>query len=288
MLSALLADPPPQLDGAFPAGARRKLRMQCPMAPNAFSEKAFAHWAPRKLQEALSGTLLPPDIPRPPRPEKTSKGQRPEDEDPVVQAAFYGRLTFEFAQVSEYSPDGRVRIWTDGGKDTINGRAIAGAGIFYGNNNPRNAAFSVTNPATNQRAELAAFMHVLRTDPRPLHVVTDSTYVHQGFSTWRHNWRARAFFKHPLDAEEYAHSDLWREIDALLARRPPNSVQTSWTKRIPESCPNGSIRCPNGSTRTGEALLEISRPLLASFRVLLEVSSLLSRLSGGSLVPGRL
>ncbi len=98
---------------------------------------------------------------------------------------------------------------------------------------PKNTAFRVVDPPTNQRAELAAFMHVLRTEDRPFCVNTDSRYVHDGYTSWRHSWRAQAFFKHPLDAELRAHSDLWREVGILLARRPPGSVKTQWKKDHP-------------------------------------------------------
>jgi ribonuclease HI len=91
-------------------------------------------------------------------------------------------------------------------------------------------------------ALLAALVWVLRNEERPCHVITDCEYVHRGFTEWRHSWRARAWYRHPLDAELRNHSDLWREIDVLLARRAPNSVSTEWVKGHPIRRHVGELR----------------------------------------------
>ena len=232
-LARAIPDPPPQRDGTFPPAAKRTLRLRRHPSRHALAQKSFAHWAPHVLEQALDGTLLPPDIKRPPREAPPEKTIQPPDEHAAERANFQGRLTFEFAGTHEVVKGGVVHVGTDGGRDVIRGEVRAGAGIFYGDNNTKNAAFRVTTPPTAQRAELEAFLYVLRTEERPLCVRTDSSYVHNGFTTRRHVWRANAFFHHPLNAEERAHSDLWREVDRLLAKRPPNTVETQWVKGHP-------------------------------------------------------
>eukprot|EP00660_Eupelagonema_oceanica_P019385 gene19385-biopygen22882 len=119
-------------------------------------------------------------------------------------------------------------VWGDGSCLHEEGRA--GAGLFYALGDPRNTAIRVPGEQTNQRGEAFALLHCLRTDPRPLVFITDSTYVHRGVSEWLTRWRARAWFRHPLRAEFREHADIWQAIDSELRSRPNQHVLTCWTR----------------------------------------------------------
>ena len=83
--------------------------------------------------------------------------------------AYYERLTCKLEHRKDsWDEDGRRKVWTDGSTtlDTKMGKRIAGAGIYYGDNNPHNCGVRVkigakvkSKRATNQRAELAAVLH---------------------------------------------------------------------------------------------------------------------------------
>ena len=53
-----------------------------------------------------------------------------------------------------------------------------------------------------------------------------------GVRTWRHVWRANAWYDKPQQGRLVAHADLWREVDRLLAQREA-PVEVRWTKGHP-------------------------------------------------------
>ncbi len=94
----------------------------------------------------------------------------------------------------------------------------------------RNTALPVRGHMSNNRAELQALLHVLRTGQRPLSIRTDSEYVANGATVNRLDWRARAWFRRPADALPIYHADMWREVDTLLDARAPATVEVVWRK----------------------------------------------------------
>eukprot|EP00666_Eupelagonemidae_sp_cell4sb_P003488 gene3488-1696_t len=122
----------------------------------------------------------------------------------------------------------RVIVWGDGSADLA--QQVAGSGIYYGHDNDRNRAIRCPGKPSNQRGELFAFVHCLRTEDRPFLYVTDSTYVHDGVTDYRPKWRAKAWFKHPQLAEYMSHADLWQEVDSRMRARPAHYVLTMWCR----------------------------------------------------------
>ncbi|MCP4125972.1 MAG: ribonuclease HI [Gammaproteobacteria bacterium] len=80
---------------------------------------------------------------------------------------------------------------------------------------------------TNNRMELKAVIKALDelTRPAEVRVTTDSQYVKKGITEWIHNWKRngwRTAAKKPVK-----NSDLWRELDQLVAR---HDVVWEWVK----------------------------------------------------------
>lgn len=80
---------------------------------------------------------------------------------------------------------------------------------------------------TNNRMELVAAIQALSalTQPSPITVVTDSTYVKDGISKWIHGWKKNGWktaAKKPVK-----NADLWRELDDLQAM---HQVTWEWVK----------------------------------------------------------
>ncbi|WP_342077886.1 ribonuclease HI [Yoonia sp. SS1-5] len=80
---------------------------------------------------------------------------------------------------------------------------------------------------TNNRMELLAAITALETLDRPtaLTIVTDSSYVKDGITSWIHGWKKRGWktaAKKPVKNE-----DLWRRLDAATQR---HNVSWEWVK----------------------------------------------------------
>ena len=206
-------------------GARRK-----------HGERAFGYWGPLVIN-AIANDAVYADCPGgPPTPHREDPrpkaGKPPADADALERAGWYAYLRHRFDEIAEWSDraSGAVRVWTDGsgGKDS----SSAGAGVYYGRNNPHNRALRVPGAQTSARAELFAALHVLRSEPRAVSVRSDCRYVVDGIRTTRHAWRANAWFDKPQQGRLIKHADLWREVDRLLAlRTAPFEIQ--WTKGHP-------------------------------------------------------
>ncbi|KAJ7492256.1 ribonuclease H-like domain-containing protein [Mycena latifolia] len=69
--------------------------------------------------------------------------------------------------------------------------AVAGVGVWWGRDDPRNIAERCPGIQTNNRAELIAILRILETAPqskRPLLIKTDSQYCKNCFQDWLPNW----------------------------------------------------------------------------------------------------
>jgi ribonuclease HI len=108
-------------------------------------------------------------------------------------------------------------------------------GACSGNPGPGGWAFLLRHPAsgkelersgseretTNNRMELLAVIRGLEALKRPaaVELVTDSTYVGRGLSEWMAKWKANGWRRREKGAwKEVKNEDLWRQLDALLAR----------------------------------------------------------------------
>lgn len=119
----------------------------------------------------------------------------------------------------------RVEIWTDGACKGNPGPGGWGALLRFGE--AEKELFGGEPLTTNNRMELMAVIQALRTLTRPCEVIAhvDSRYVMNGVTSWiagwkRNGWRTAA--KKPV-----LNQDLWRELDAELAR---HEVRWEWVK----------------------------------------------------------
>lgn len=108
-------------------------------------------------------------------------------------------------------------------------------GACSGNPGPGGWAFILRHPGsgkeleqsggepetTNNRMELTAVVRGLETLKRPAKVelFTDSVYVGKGISEWLAKWKANGWRRKERNKlVPIANEELWRELDALLAR----------------------------------------------------------------------
>eukprot|EP00660_Eupelagonema_oceanica_P003793 gene3793-biopygen16983 len=238
-LRDLLPAPPQLPEDRMHTRAMTRKEVEEPQPSLVLGQKAFRYWGPRVLNQVIRNTVYEDCAPQEARPrrEKTKKpldgapNHGPPDTDVVVRRTYYAELAEKFSHTwLSLDADGRVCVWTDGSCKTLRGEKSAGAGVFYGAQNPGNAAVSVEGAATSPRAELAALLYVLKNDPRPLSIRTDCRYVQMGVTEGRLKWRARAWFRRPLDCQLIEHADLWQEIDRMLEIRGPGHDTTQWCK----------------------------------------------------------
>jgi len=139
---------------------------------------------------------------------------------------------------SPTKPLPRVHLFTDGG--------------CSGNPGPGGWAFILRHPAsskelessggesetTNNRMELTAVVRGLETLKKPSHVTlfTDSVYVGKGLSEWLSKWKANGWRRREGKAwKEVKNEDLWRELDALVARHQLKYVRVAGHSGHPEN-----------------------------------------------------
>ena len=106
-------------------------------------------------------------------------------------------------------------------------------GACSGNPGPGGWAFILRHPksgkeivrnggepdTTNNRMELMAVIAGLRalTRPTSVELVSDSTYVLQGLSTWMKGWKANGWKRREgKQFKEVKNVDLWQELDRLV------------------------------------------------------------------------
>ncbi|RPD56755.1 ribonuclease H-like protein [Lentinus tigrinus ALCF2SS1-6] len=103
-----------------------------------------------------------------------------------------------------------------------NGKAgsIAGVGVWWGRDDPRNIAERCPGGQTNNRAELIAIVRVLETSPhtrKPLLIKTDSKYSIMCFREWMPKWLNNNF--KTSTGEPVKNAPLIRYLAALLDQR---------------------------------------------------------------------
>jgi ribonuclease HI len=126
-----------------------------------------------------------------------------------------------------------LTVYTDG-SCTNQGtpKARAGAGVYFGPDDPRNLAEPLPlhqYAQTSNAAELYAAVRALQVTNGyngRVHVVSDSRYVTKGMSTWVAGWKAGQKWHDPAQLPNFA---LWHELDALAAAHAPG-VDFLWVK----------------------------------------------------------
>jgi ribonuclease HI len=79
--------------------------------------------------------------------------------------------------------------------------------------------------STNQRMEITAALEALRSLDGPLTIVSDSTYVINGCTTWWKKWKANGWKN--SQRQPVANVDLWKPLIELVIERSP---KFKWVK----------------------------------------------------------
>jgi len=98
--------------------------------------------------------------------------------------------------------------------------SIAGIGVWYGHNDPRNISERCPGDQTNNRAELIAIIRVLETEPHSnfgILIRTDSSYSLSCVTKWIQNWRAKGW--KTADGKPVKNRDVIEYLSALLSHR---------------------------------------------------------------------
>ncbi|KAK0466325.1 ribonuclease H-like domain-containing protein [Desarmillaria tabescens] len=92
---------------------------------------------------------------------------------------------------------GEITVFSDGAcKGNGKTGAVAGVGVWWGHNDPRNLAERCPGKQTNNRAELIAIVRVLeqsQTETNPLRIKTDSRYSINCVTQWLQKWVVNDF-----------------------------------------------------------------------------------------------
>ena len=118
-----------------------------------------------------------------------------------------------------------VTIHTDGACRGNPGPGGWGAVLEY--NGKVKEIFGGEPDTTNNRMEIRAAMEALKHLKRPCKVrlITDSTYVKQGVTTWLAGWKKNGWktaAKKPVKNQE-----LWQQLDQVMQ---PHDIQWEWVK----------------------------------------------------------
>lgn len=118
-----------------------------------------------------------------------------------------------------------VTIYTDGGCDPNPGPGGWGAVLEW--NHQRKELSGADLETTNNRMELTAAIEALRLLKRPCEVMvmTDSSYLRNGITTWVSGWQARNWRK--ANGRPVENVDLWRALAEQVSR---HKVTWQWVR----------------------------------------------------------
>lgn len=88
---------------------------------------------------------------------------------------------------------------------------------------------SVPELTTNNRMEIQAAIEGLKAlrEPCIVTLITDSTYLMNGITTWRHAWRSGGWVIRRKNNKPVPNSDLWQVLDELLTK---HTVECRWVR----------------------------------------------------------
>lgn len=119
----------------------------------------------------------------------------------------------------------RVTLYTDGACSGNPGPGGWGAVLLFGEH--RKDLCGGEPLTTNNRMELRAAIEGLQALTRACAVDlhTDSQYLKNGVTSWIHGWKRNGW--KTADRKPVKNEDLWRELDAALAR---HDIEWHWVK----------------------------------------------------------
>ena len=121
-------------------------------------------------------------------------------------------------------------VYTDGSAFMLDGKMVAGLGVYFGNNHPSNLAEPLLQgKPTNNRAELYAIHRALEIvlsqgGTCPVVIYSDSTYARKCLLEWRAAWE-RSNFKDDTIKNRDLIEDTWALLDSY-----PRPVEIKWVK----------------------------------------------------------
>lgn len=88
---------------------------------------------------------------------------------------------------------------------------------------------TVPEVTTNNRMELQAAIEGLKALKEPCQVtlITDSTYLMNGITTWRHGWRSSDWVIRRKNNKPVPNADLWQILDQLVEK---HVLECRWVK----------------------------------------------------------
>jgi ribonuclease HI len=118
-----------------------------------------------------------------------------------------------------------INVYTDGACKGNPGPG--GWGVLMQWNGHEKELFGGEAQTTNNRMELRAVIEALAVLKRdtPVRVHTDSKYVHDGITSWIHNWKKRGW--KTAGKKPVKNADLWQQLDALAVQY---TVTWVWVK----------------------------------------------------------
>jgi ribonuclease HI len=120
---------------------------------------------------------------------------------------------------------GQVEIYTDGACKGNPGPGGWGAWLKWGDHEKE--LFGGESQTTNNRMELTAVIEALASLKRGCRVRlhTDSQYVHNGISTWIHDWKRRGW--RTADKKPVKNVDLWQRLDEVAGN---HEIEWVWVR----------------------------------------------------------
>lgn len=120
---------------------------------------------------------------------------------------------------------GQVEIYTDGACKGNPGPGGWGAWLKWGDHEKE--LFGGEAQTTNNRMELTAVIEALASLKRGCRVRlhTDSQYVHNGISTWIHDWKRRGW--RTADKKPVKNVDLWQKLDEVAGN---HEIEWVWVR----------------------------------------------------------
>jgi ribonuclease HI len=118
-----------------------------------------------------------------------------------------------------------INVYTDGACKGNPGPG--GWGVLMQWNGHEKELFGGEAQTTNNRMELRAVIEALAVLKRdtPVRVHTDSKYVHDGITSWIHNWKKRGW--KTAGKKPVKNADLWQQLDILAVQY---TVTWVWVK----------------------------------------------------------
>jgi ribonuclease HI len=118
-----------------------------------------------------------------------------------------------------------IDVYTDGACKGNPGPG--GWGVLMQWNGHEKELFGGEAQTTNNRMELRAVIEALAALKRDgnVRVHTDSKYVHDGITSWIHNWKKRGW--KTAGKKPVKNADLWQQLDALVQQY---KVKWVWVK----------------------------------------------------------